>query len=292
MQNILIGCGQLTWPREASRDRVLKEIAQAGYDGAPASPSMGTPEEVLALYTRYDLKPAPGYLSGNFWKPGEQETILQRAGSQAQFMQAVGCTELYLGPGGFKGYVTPRGLTRTQIAGHARVDDMMTDAEIVQFAETVNKVGEITLKYGVRSCFHNNVGSVIETRAEIDKLFSVVDRSLVFQGPDIGHLVWAGADPVQFFRDYADDIFSVHVKDIDGDVLAEGVKQEWDYGNFSANGIFAELGEGCVDFPALFEVLQNAGYTGWVIVETDVTQKVTALESAVISRNYLKSIGY
>ena len=292
MQDNLIGCGQLTWPRRTPREQVLEEIARAGYDGAPASQSIGTPEEVLALYTRYGLKPAPGYLSGNFWKAEEQESILRRADSQAQFMQAVGCTEIYLGPGGFEGYVTSRGLNRRQVSGHVLGEDMMTDGEFTQFAETVNKVGEVTLKYGVRSCFHNHVGSVIETREEIDKLFSMVDRGSVFHGPDIGHLVWAGVDPVQFCLDYAQDIFSIHVKDIDGDVLAEGVKQAWDYGTFSANGIFAELGEGCVDFPSLFEVLQSTGYTGWLIVETDVTQKPTALESATISRSYLKSLGY
>jgi inosose dehydratase len=133
---------------------------------------------------------------------------------------------------------------------------------------------------------------VIETRAEIDKLFSMIDRNLVFQGPDIGHIVWAGADPVKFCQDYAADIFTLHIKDIDDEVLAQGVKQAWDYGMFSTNGIFTELGEGCVDFPSLFGVLQNAGYTGWVIVETDVTQRATALESATLSRTYLKSLGY
>ena len=168
----------------------------------------------------------------------------------------------------------------------------MADAEYEQFARTLNKVGEITLQQGVRSCFHNHVGSTIETREEIDRLFSMIDRDLIFQGPDIGHLVWAGTDPVAFCRDYADSIKSVHVKDIDPQVLKEGVEKEWDYGTFSAHGIFAELGEGMVDFPAMFAILEKAGYEGWIIVETDVTQKPTALESATISRDYLKSIGY
>lgn len=56
-------------------------------------------------------------------------------------------------------------------------------------------------------------------------------------------------------------------------------------------GIFAEIGEGFVDFPAIFDILKDAGFRGWVIVEIDVTQKPTALESAIISRNNLKSIG-
>ena len=292
MSNISIGCGQLTWPRETAREQVLQEIAQAGYDGAPASPSMGTPEKVLDLYATYGLKPAPGYLSGNFWKKEELASILERAEMQAKFSQAVGCTELYLGPGGFEGYVTSRGLNRRQTSGHVLESDMMTDAEFSQFATAVNKVGEIALAHGVRCCFHNHVGSVIETRAEIDRLFSMVDRSLVFQGPDIGHLVWAGADPVAFCQDYAHDIISVHIKDIHLEVLAQGVEREWDYGAFSKHGIFAELGEGCVDFPAIFKVLASANYAGWIIVETDVTQKATALESAVISRRYLKNLGY
>ncbi|MGC9520980.1 MAG: sugar phosphate isomerase/epimerase family protein, partial [Anaerolineae bacterium] len=203
----------------------------------------------------------------------------------------VGCTELYLGPGGFEGYVTSSGLSRQQLAGHVRPQDAMTDAEFKQFAATINKVGEITLKYGVRSCFHNHVGSVIETREEIDRLFEMVNRDVVFQGPDIGHLVWAGADPVQFCKDYAEDIKSVHVKDIDPNVLKKGVAEGWDYGQFTSEGIFAELGEGCVDFPAIFEILAKAGYEGWIIVETDRTTKPTAFESAKISREYLKSLG-
>ncbi|MGC9348216.1 MAG: sugar phosphate isomerase/epimerase family protein [Anaerolineae bacterium] len=290
-ENWLVGCGSLTWPREMPRDEVWAEIADAGYDGVPVSPSLGTPEETLTFCEGFGFKPAPGYLAGNFWKPEEEAAILERAESYGKFMRDVGCTELYLGPGGFQGYVTDSGLNRSQLAGHVRPEDMMTDAEFAQFAKVVNKVGEITLKYGVRSCFHNHVGSVIETRDEIDRLFDMVDRSVVFQGPDIGHLVWAGADPVQFCRDYAEDIKSVHVKDIDADVLAEGVGKAWEYGQFSSNGIFAELGEGCVDFPALFEVLEGAGYEGWIIVETDRTTKPTAFESAKISRAYLRSLG-
>ncbi len=41
----------------------------------------------------------------------------------------------------------------------------------------------------------------------------------------------------------------------------------------------------------MFDVLRQAGFEGWIVVETDVTQKPTALESATISRNHLKSIG-
>jgi inosose dehydratase len=135
------------------------------------------------------------------------------------------------------------------------------------------------------------VRSVIETREEIDRLFSLVDRERVFQGPDIGHLAWAGADVVQFCQDYAYDILTVHVRDIDPEVLERGVAESWDYGTFSQHGIFAELGEGFVDLEGAFDILRRAGYDGWVIVETDVTRKESPLESAIVSRTYLASLG-
>jgi inosose dehydratase len=288
----MIAGSSITWSRDVPREQVLAEIAQAGYEGAPAGPRPGvSAQETLALYASYGLKPAPGYLGASFEDPEQEEAILERARHLAQFSREIGCSELYVAAGGFDGYVTSRGKTRRQIAGQVLPEDAMTDAEYEQFAKTLTKVGQITLEQGVLSCFHNHVGSTIETREEIDHLFDMVDRKLVFQGPDIGHLAWAGADAVQFCRNYAAEIKSVHLKDIDPDVLKEGLEKGWDYGTFSANGIFAELGEGFVDFPAIFEILREADYEGWIVVETDVTQKPTALESATISRQYLVSLG-
>jgi inosose dehydratase len=292
MEGMHIACSSITWGRSTPLEQILSEIAQAGYEGAPASSRGGkAPEAVVEMYARYGLTPGSGYLGASFWVPEERKGILERAKTLAAFMRGVGCTEVYVAAGGFDSYITPSGKTRRQVSGHVRPEDALSDEEYAQFAKVLNEVGEITLQEGVRSCFHNHVGSVIETREEIDKLFSLVDRDRVFQGPDIGHLAWAGADVLQFCQDYAESIKTVHIKDINPDVLAKGVEGEWDYRTFSANGIFAEIGEGLVDWPAMFAILKEAGYEGWIVVETDVTQKATALESAIVSRNYLKSIG-
>jgi sugar phosphate isomerase/epimerase len=49
---------------------------------------------------------------------------------------------------------------------------------------------------------------------------------------------------------------------------------------------FAELGQGSVDFQALFAVLNEAGYDGWASVELDVAYRPRQ-ESAKISRDFL-----
>jgi inosose dehydratase len=297
MGKMRIGCGQITWmkweddkPVIPPVEQVLGEIAQAGYEGAPAGARGDvTAAALVEQFSRFGLKPAPGYLGANFWDEDERDGILERAKQLAVFMREVGCTELFVAPG--MNPVGQSGKARMDIAGRVTAADFMSDAQFAQFAKVLNEVGEITLKEGVKSCFHNHVGSAIETREEIDKLFSLVDRDVVFQGPDIGHLMWGGADPVQFCRDYADSIKALHIKDIYPNVLQEGREKEWTYAEFSKHGIFAELGEGMVDFPAMFDILSKVGFDGWVIVETDVTTKSSALESATISRKYLQSIG-
>ena len=291
MQNVLIGCGQITW-RNVAEEQVLAEIAQAGYAGAPAGPHKDrSTAATLTLFAQHGLQPAPGYLGADFQDKAQEEKILARAQEYAQFAATAGCTELYVAAGGFNNYVTRRGLTRSQISGHVKAEDAMTDEEYAQFAKVLNQVAEITLAQGVKSCFHNHVGSVIETREEIDRLFALVNRDIVFMGPDTGHLAWAGADVIQFCRDYAASIKTIHVKDVNAAVMREGVAAEWDYATFSAKGIWTELGQGCVDLPTVFQILQDAGFGGWIIVETDVTQLETPLASAVVSREYLRSLG-
>ena len=299
MAAIAVGCGQITWGqfatpginRRSFDEQILAEIAQAGYAGAPASPHGDrSPEDVLALYARFGLRPAPGYLGADFWKRDRRDQILEQARRFASFTHEVGCTELYVAAGGFD-YVTRSGRTRREVAGHVSPADALSDGAYQQFAETLMEVAETTLKEGVRSCFHNHVGTVIETRDEIERLLGLVDPNLVFLGPDTGHLAWAGADVVEFFGAYAERVKTLHIKDIDPVVLERGREQQSDYGTFVKNGIFTELGEGFVDFPVIVDLLRAAGFEGWVIAETDVTQKPSALESVTISRAYLKRIG-
>jgi inosose dehydratase len=292
MRKIWIGCGQITW-KNMDETRVLAEIALAGYDGAPAGPRANeSVAETLARFEQVDLRPAPGYLGADFWRKEQEADILARAERYADFAQAAGCTELFVAAGGFDNYVTSRGLTRRQVSGHVQPNDSMTREEYQQFAKVLNQVGAITLERGVSSCFHNHVGSVIETKLEIDQLWDLVEHDKVFMGPDTGHLAWAGVDVTPFCREYASIIKSMHLKDIDPQVLAEGREKNWDYATFSEQGIFTELGQGFVDFPAIFKILDSVNYSGWLIAETDVTQQSSALLSAQISRRYLTSQGF
>lgn len=297
MAGIRVGCGQITWGQFAQageripEEQVLEEIARAGYEGAPAGPTgERTARETQALYAGYGLDPAPGYFGADFWVENRRAETVEGARRYAAYARELGCTELYVAAGGFD-YATRSGRTRRELAGHVGPDDGLSESEMARFAEVLSETGTATLAEGVRSCFHNHVGTVIETLDEVERLLALTDPAAVFLGPDTGHLAWAGTDPVAFCGKYAERIKTLHLKDVHDAVAQEGRRAGWDYGTFNANGVFAELGEGDVDFPAVFEVLRGAGFEGWVIAETDVTQKGSALESATISRAYLRTLG-
>src|SRR3954453_11687369 len=109
MEQIEIGCGKITWSRDFTEDQVLAEIAEAGYAGAPAGPPAGrSAAETVVVFARHGLKPAPGYLGGDFWRPERRDAILEEARQYAVFMREAGCTELYVAPHG-SDYRTPSG---------------------------------------------------------------------------------------------------------------------------------------------------------------------------------------
>lgn len=286
---MLIGCGQITW-RGVPETQALDDIALAGYAGSP--PRLGidrTARETLALYHRYRLEPAPCYFSAPFWREDLRKRIVDDARKAAAFVRELGCTDMYVAAGGE--YTARSGRRRQQVAAHVGSDDGLTDAEFRVFVETLNAVGEASLKEGVRSCFHSHVGTVIETAAEMQRLLDETAPDLVFLGPDTGHLAWAGIDVVDFCRRHLDRIKTMHLKDIDAAVRARGSASGWDYDRFAQSGVFVELGEGCVDFPTVIQLLREVDFRGWLIVETDVTRKPSAFASATVSRQYLRQLG-
>jgi sugar phosphate isomerase/epimerase len=98
-------------------------------------------------------------------------------------------------------------------------------------------------------------------------------------------------DVVAFTRKYASRILTIHVKDVKTDVVRQGVQAGWGYDGYTSHGVFAEVGEGDVDFPQVFELLRAVSFSGWVVVETDVITKPSAEESHRASLEYLRRLG-
>jgi inosose dehydratase len=177
------------WSLPASRlpsvpraERVLDEVATAGYDGIELGPLGFLDPATIAAH---GLELAGAYVPVPFGEGlGELDATLD-------FFDA--------------------------FAPHARpvlADDGDPTASLDP--ADVGRAVERARARGYEPTFHHQMGSRIETRGQIEALLEAVDVPLLL---DTGHLVTAGVDPVEALRDWRDRIDYVHVKDVDLDLL-------------------------------------------------------------------------
>ena len=99
--------------------------------------------------------------------------------------------------------------------------------------------------------------------------------------------------PLWKLRKFREKLRFVHIKDIDAKVMAEVRRSEMNFDQAIAANVFTIVGQGSVDFPAFFEVLDDNNYSGWMVVEQDVTYGATVVppvESVAASLRYLQQV--
>ncbi len=182
---------------------------------------------------------------------------------------------------------------RTQNAGRITPDLGLTPAEWQTFAEGAERVARaVKQETGLRTVFHHHCAGYVETPDEIDTLLRLTDPSLLGLCIDTGHYRFGGGDPLAFLRQNAQRIWHVHFKDCHRGIAAQSRAGGWDYFTSVRNGIFCELGQGEIDFPAVKAELDAQGYNGWIVVEQDVLPGMgKPKESALRNRQYLAGIG-
>ena len=85
----------------------------------------------------------------------------------------------------------------------------------------------------------------------------------------------------------------MHIKDCDSKVLDEARRNKWNFEEAIAHKVFTVIGQGNIDFPAFFRSLVKNGYSGWSVVEQDVTFGATPIppaQSIAASLKYLRGV--
>lgn len=185
---------------------------------------------------------------------------------------------------------------RTRHAGRIQPGMGMTDQEWATFAQGAERVAQaVQAESGLRTVFHFHCAGYIETPAEIDRLMALTDPALLGLVFDTGHFAFGagGCDGIgPALERLAPRIEYIHFKDYDPAVGQRVKDAGMDYFQAVGEGVFCELGRGCVDFPAVLSWLQARHYNGFITVEQDVLPGMGApKESAARNRQFLRSIG-
>ncbi len=267
-----IGFGTQLWLRDNHFEnfyRMLDEMSLEGLDGFEMCyPFLyewygSRPAELRTLLEMHDLELASYYTGMTFYDEQQRQAGMARFKERCHLVADVGGNVVMLDGGRKRPGISPQAL----------------DDQISLVAETANTLGEYSRSCGLIMAWHQHWGSIFETAEPFDRLMARTDPDLVKFCPDVGQLALGDFDVVGTVERYVQRIGYVHYKDVtfagrpDKPIYSDGPAVPSDEGAYGVDsrGRWVELGRGSVDFPAVTEVLQSAGYDGWITDDLDFT---------------------
>ncbi|QWT23954.1 sugar phosphate isomerase/epimerase [Subtercola sp. PAMC28395] len=251
---------------------VLKAVRASGFE-AVMMQVLDT--QTLQNYRRMvedaGLTLAPGYASvalpddhGVVLRPGSAEGVrwfdgIRRIAEESNFFSL---DTVFLAPEVWWGEHVVR--TQRQVAVGAGFDQ----GRLNRVIDLLGTAAEVLIEEGIRAGLHNHVGTWIETEAEIEQALSDIPASLLGASFDIGHLAWAGIDPVAMISRHQDRLVDLHLKDLDLTIARKTLITPTSYNDATDEGIFLEPGLGDLDLDGVIDALPDE-WAGWMIVEVD-----------------------
>jgi len=188
--------------------------------------------------------------------------------------------------------ISPR---RAPTAGRASEAEQMDTAEWNAYRDRIVTVAKMGWEeYGLIPEIHPHAGGFMDFEPEIERLLDEVDPALLKICIDTGHCTYAGFDPIAFMQRHMERITYVHFKNTDAAVKEQAIKNRTGFYDACGQGIFCNLADGEVDFPAVKKVLDDANYEGWCTIEQDCDPLLDPdpERDARVNREYLQSIGF
>lgn len=238
--------------------RIFSDLSYAGFEGVE---TMDQPFR-SAIYTRqikeftdqYKIKVIGTSFGGEMWNKAEHNKIFEGADMVMSNLASVGGKTFGVSVG------EPKGRDKTG-------DDFDQQANLLLRLISLGEQKGIVLN------LHNHIPEVKNNMYDLRGTIKRIPQ--VKLGPDLNWLVRAGINPVNFLREFKEQIVYLHLRDQ------------------LANGKWSEsIGEGMTDFGEIARVLKEIHFKGEAIVELAYEPEFIPTrplrESLKMSRQYIK----
>ena len=265
---IALATGPVTWgvdfadaPRNPPWEQVLDEIAASSLGALELGPVGYLPEEPAALREALGsrgLTAVGSFVFEDLHDAAQEEAIVDTTRRACAAIRAAGGSVLVI--------IDRPGPLRAATAGRSEAAFRLDDGEWAAMVVLIERVAAIAGDHGLEPVVHHHAGSYVEFEDEIDRLMDDGSAGLCV---DTGHAAYAGIRPEALIERYGSRVRHVHLKDVDGRVLAHARDAELSFWDALEEGVFCPLGAGVVDFAAVIAALDAAGYAGHATIEQD-----------------------
>ncbi|MBR0348773.1 MAG: myo-inosose-2 dehydratase [Clostridia bacterium] len=288
-EKIKLGIAPIGWTNddmpdlggEITFEQCVSEMALAGYKGCEIGNKY--PKTVEGMHEYLDIR---GLEIANRWfssfiltKPFEE--VEKDFRENCEFLKGCGAKRI----GASEQSYSIQGQMETPVFEKKYV---MNDEEWKKFTDGLSKLGNIAKEYGITLVYHHHMGTVVQTAEEIDKMMDMCDPDAVYLLFDTGHLAYCGEDYMAVLKKYAKRIKHVHLKDIRPEIVAKVKAESLSFLQGVRLGAFTVPGDGTIDFKPVFDVLDEADYEGWMLVEAEQDPAIAnPFKYAKMAREYI-----
>ena len=285
---IILGIAPIGWTNDADSklggdltfDQCVSEMALSGFKGSEIGNKY--PKDVDTLKHKLDvrgLRICNAWFSSLLLSEGYEATI-EAFIKHRDFLHALGAKVIGASEQGNSIQGKP-----VSIFGEKPV---YTDEQWELIAKGFNEMGRLAKEKGMYFTVHHHMGTGVQTEAEIDKLMEITDPDLVYLLYDTGHLSFSGEDAIGVLKKYVNRVKHVHLKSIRQSVIDDAKEKGYSFLDAVRAGSFTVPGDGDFDFTPVFDILAQADYEGWVVVEAEQDPaKANPYEYACIARKYI-----
>lgn len=280
---------------------VLTEAAEAGYRGIELGPYGYLPLDaavVSSALAETQLYVVAGTIFDNLAAPANRSALLRQTRDICTLLKTLPPIEQeakqrFAGP-----YLVIMDWghdERDYAAGHSDRAPRLSDTAWSDMMENIRAICDIAWKeYGIRPVIHPHAGGYIEFADELARLVDDIPDEIAGLCLDTGHLYYAGMDPVASLRTYAHRLDYIHFKDIDQSVFDQVMNESIRFFDACARGVMCQIGRGIIDYRALYRLIHELGYEGYITVEQerDPRNANGSLDDVAASRAFLARTGF
>lgn len=264
-------------------EQILDEMALAGYEGTenggkyPSDPTVLN--EALALR---GLRMSGAWFSAFFTVEGGGEQTIGNFEKAIPFYKAMGLRHVYAAEVGHSAHLQP-----IPALANKPVFDERQWSNVTRGLE---QIGRMAADNGLRIVYHHHTGTGVQTQEDVERLMASTDPDFVWLLLDTAHITVGGGDALELAKKFASRIPHVHLKQVRAAVLTRMRSEGLSFWDGIKAGIFTVPGdpEGMLDLDAVLQVLDDARFQGWLVVEAEQDPaKANPLKYFKMARSYL-----